>query len=230
MSTLPEIINTLLHEKEIVVIAIDGRSGAGKSTLADRLAEEHNGDVIRMDHFFLPPGLREEKRINVHYERFLEEVYSFIKEYMSLFTANAVHSNNDIHKSQEKRFGTCTTRDFTHNARKTPRGTVAVRNNGPLLLSYRIFDCARMDYHGTQKIAVKPLIIIEGAYSLLPMWDEIYDLRIFYDIDELKQKERIISRNGVDGYQIFKEKWIPREEAYFREYRVRERCDVVLSS
>ncbi|MCL2050212.1 MAG: uridine kinase [Lachnospiraceae bacterium] len=176
--TLSEKLKALLSERKIIAIAIDGRAGAGKSTLADSLAREFNGAVIRMDHFFLPPDLRGKARVNVHYERFLVEVYPFIKK--------------------------------------------------GIPFSYRIFDCSLMDYHGINRIEVKPLLIVEGAYSLLPMWDEIFDLRIFYDIDEAKQRERIILRNGASAYQNFKEKWIPLEEAYFLEYHVRERCDLVL--
>ena len=179
MKTVVEKIRVLVGEREFVVAAIDGRSGAGKSTLADNLRVEFDGEIIRMDHFFLPLELRGEERLNVHHERFMEEVYPFIKE--------------------RKPF------------------------------SYRIFDCAKMDYSGVQKIEMKPLIIIEGAYSLLPQFDDIVDFRIFYDIDEETQKERIISRNGVERYQMFRDKWIPLEEAYFREYEVRERCDILLT-
>lgn len=60
--------------KSPACIAIDGRCGAGKSTLADRLAAEYGGQVIRMDHFYLPGHLRGQDRVNVHYERFEEEV------------------------------------------------------------------------------------------------------------------------------------------------------------
>lgn len=94
--------------------------------------------------------------------------------------------------------------------------------------SYRLFDCTRMDFHGIRKVDLQTLVIVEGAYSLLPMWDEIYDLRIFYDIDEEEQKERIISRNGTAGYQKFKDQWIPMEEKYFKEYKVRERSDEII--
>jgi len=163
----------------MVVIAIDGGSGSGKSTLADCLALEFDGVVIRMDHFFLPIDLQGEERVNVHYERFLEEVYPFIKKQMPF--------------------------------------------------SYRVFDCSRMDYHGMIDISVKSLIIIEGAYSLLPYWDDIFDLRVFCDIDKETQKQRIISRNGVERYQMFEDKWIPLEEAYFKEYRIKEKCDVCLT-
>ena len=180
MNNLTNKIKSLLSEKQNSVIAIDGRAGAGKSTLADKLGNDFDGAVIHMDHFFLPPHLRGEKRPNVHYERFLEEVYPYIKEQMPF--------------------------------------------------SYRIFDCSRMDYHGAVDIEMKPLIIIEGAYSLLPFWQDIIDLRIFCDIDPAHQKARILGRNGIDGYRAFAEKWIPLEEAYIKEYSVIERSDILIPS
>ena len=178
MVNINEKIKTMLAEKKSVVVAIDGRSASGKSTLADGLAVDFDGMVIRMDHFFLPMELRGEKRVNVHYERFLEEVYPFIKQQMPF--------------------------------------------------SYRVFDCSRMDYHGIIEIIFRPLIIIEGVYSQLPYWDDIIDLRVFCDIDAETQKERIINRNGLEQYKMFRDKWIPLEEAYFKEYDIKENCDVII--
>ena len=179
MTKLKESIRNLLTQKDHVVIAIDGRCGSGKSTLADDLAAEFDGAIIRMDHFFLPPYLRGQERVNVHYERFLEEVYP------------------NLLKS--------------------------------IPFTYRIFDCSIMDYQGQNQIEMKPLLIIEGAYSLYPPFEDIYDLSIFCDIDENTQKKRIINRNGENGYKMFKEKWIPMEEAYFKEYDVLNRCDILVT-
>lgn len=69
---------------EDCVVAIDGRCASGKTTLAGQLALITGGSVIHMDDFFLPAGLRREKRLrepggNVHYERFLEEVLPALK-------------------------------------------------------------------------------------------------------------------------------------------------------
>jgi uridine kinase len=67
------------------VIAIDGRAAAGKTTIATILSAVLKADVIRMDDFFLPPGLRTPERYaqsggNIHYERFCLEVLPFLKQ------------------------------------------------------------------------------------------------------------------------------------------------------
>ncbi len=172
-----EQIKRLLEVNSYKCIAIDGRCGAGKSTLADLLAAEYGGQIIRMDHFYLPGQLRGRARVNVHYERFEEEVFAPLKRGDS----------------------------FT----------------------YRIFDCHRMDYHGSITIRQAPLTIIEGAYSLLPQWESLFDLKIFADVSPDEQKKRILRRNGEQAYHNFITKWIPMEEKYFQDYHVKERCDII---
>lgn len=72
-------------KNEILILAIEGRAASGKSTLAAELARITKSPVIKMDHFFLPKSLQKPKRLkepggNIHYERFIEEVLSNIKE------------------------------------------------------------------------------------------------------------------------------------------------------
>lgn len=173
-----EQIKNLLDQKAHTCIAIDGRCGAGKSTLADRLAEEYGGQIIRMDHFYLPAHLRGQDRINVHYERFEEEVAAPLKSGLNF--------------------------------------------------SYRIFDCKKMDYGDSITIKKSPLTIVEGAYSLLPQWEFLYDLKLFADISPEEQKNRILQRNGEPAYHSFVNKWIPLEEKYFQDYQVIKRSDNII--
>ena len=72
-------IDALLEEKELVIVAIDGKCTSGKTTLASKLAEIYDCNVFHMDDFFLRPEQRTPERFaevggNVDYERFLEEV------------------------------------------------------------------------------------------------------------------------------------------------------------
>ena len=72
-----------------------------------------------------------------------------------------------------------------------------------------------MDYKDTITAKCTPITIIEGAYSLHPLFDSIYDIKVFCDIDKDMQKERIIKRNGAQGYINFRDRWIPMEEKLF---------------
>ena len=72
-------IDTLLEEKNFVIVAIDGKCTSGKTTLASQLAEIYDCNVFHMDDFFLRPEQRTPERFaevggNVDYERFHEEV------------------------------------------------------------------------------------------------------------------------------------------------------------
>ena len=176
-------IETLLQNKERVVIGIDGRCGSGKTTLADILHNVFDCSLIRMDDFFLPPNLRTAERLNqaganVHHERFQDEVLRPLKESI----------------------------DF----------------------SYRTFDCSIMNYADEpKKVEIKPLTIIEGSYSMRPEFLECYDLKIFMDIADDFQKERIINRNGAERYKMFEQKWIPMENKYFESFQVKQTCDEI---
>jgi hypothetical protein len=78
------------------------------------------------------------------------------------------------------------------------------------------------------EIKVKDISIIEGAYSLHPELIGFYDLKVFADILEEEQIKRIIKRNGLDGAEAFRNKWIPLEEAYFNTLQIRDKCDIAI--
>ena len=104
MQSLDELnrrIEKILKEKGRCIVSIDGRCASGKSTLGAVLAEQWNGSLLHMDHFFLRMEQRTPERYqtpgeNVDHERFLEEVltpllqnvpftyYPFTHETMSL--------------------------------------------------------------------------------------------------------------------------------------------------
>lgn len=72
-------IDSLLKQKDFVIVAIDGSCASGKTTLAAKLASLYDCNVVHMDDFFLRPEQRTPERFaqtggNVDYERFAEEV------------------------------------------------------------------------------------------------------------------------------------------------------------
>jgi len=94
-------------------------------------------------------------------------------------------------------------------------------------IEYGVFDCSTMTISHTKRIHPKPVTIIEGVYSLHPAFGDIYDVKIFCDVDTELQKARIIARNGSEMYMKFESMWIPMEEKYFEASNVKARCDYV---
>lgn len=95
---------------------------------------------------------------------------------------------------------------------------------------YRRFDCGRMDYGGTVTIPSAGCYIVEGAYSCQPAFGEYMDLRVFCDITPGLQKERILTRNGKEGWRHFAERWIPMEERYFTAVPVEAQADIIIQN
>lgn len=79
MKELLKRLDELFAEKERVILAVDGPCASGKTTLANRLAEQFDCNVIRVDDFFLRPEQRTKERLaeiggNFDRERFWSEV------------------------------------------------------------------------------------------------------------------------------------------------------------
>lgn len=96
-------------------------------------------------------------------------------------------------------------------------------------LDYKVFDCSIMDYKDTVHAERTPITIIEGAYSMHPLFESVYDIKVFCDIDKHTQKDRIVNRNGAEGYINFRDRWIPMEEKYFSTLGIKEKCDYIVS-
>lgn len=172
-------IEELLRNNERVIIGIDGNSAGGKTTLAKALQDIYNSDVIHMDDFFLPANFRTDERLNevggnIHYERFMDEVISKIKE------------------SE---------------------------------LVYGVFDCSTMNYGMKKRVRTKPMLIVEGVYSLHPKFIHIYDLKVFLSVSQKDQKSRILDRSDGDKLRRYETEWLPMENKYFDELEVYNKCD-----
>ena len=88
---------------------------------------------------------------------------------------------------------------------------------------YQPFSCREWKLMDKYEIPYKKLNIIEGSYSFHPYFgDHPYQLKIFMNIDSDIQMRNIIKRNGEEKAQDFREKWIPKEEAYFEKFHVQD--------
>ncbi len=88
--------------------------------------------------------------------------------------------------------------------------------------AYRRFDCSQMTYGESVTVPVSPWRIVEGSYSLHPEFGVYYDVSVFSSVTPEEQLKRIEARNGSEMLRVFREKWIPMEEQYFKTFNVAE--------
>ncbi len=81
--------------------------------------------------------------------------------------------------------------------------------------------------HGTE-IPFKRLNIIEGSYSQHPYFDDRYKLRVFTEISNELQIERIRNRNGEIMLKRFISEWIPKENIYFETFQIKEKSHIII--
>lgn len=94
-------------------------------------------------------------------------------------------------------------------------------------VTYRPFDCQTQQLSPAITLPASPTYLIEGSYSCHPALRNHYDLRLFLTVEPEEQMRRIILRNGLDYAQVFRDHWIPLEEAYFAACGVENCCDSV---
>ena len=94
--------------------------------------------------------------------------------------------------------------------------------------TYRIYDCGVKALNGERLLGMSEVRIVEGSYALHPTFGKYYDFAIFLHTTPEEQMRRILKRNGNVLGERFRNVWIPRENAYFREKRIAERCRYVI--
>lgn len=95
---------------------------------------------------------------------------------------------------------------------------------------YKAYSCRLGDYAETKSISARKAVIVEGSYSLHPVFSEIYDLKIFVVADLETRYERILQRNGSEALETFKSLWIPLEDKYFDSFGIKEKCDITVKT
>lgn len=95
--------------------------------------------------------------------------------------------------------------------------------------SYAPYCCKTLDLLPPIYVEPLKLNIIEGVYSMHPNLIKYYDLKVFLEVPYQTQIERITKRNSK-MLKRFMEEWIPLEETYFTEMRIKEKCDLIFES
>jgi len=101
-------------------------------------------------------------------------------------------------------------------------------------VSYRPYCCQSGALEEVRLMPFRRLAVVEGSYSQHPLLAEQlrqkqYDLKIFLTCSEEKQTERLREREG-SYFSMFRERWIPMEENYFKSFEVREHSEVVVDT
>ena len=91
--------------------------------------------------------------------------------------------------------------------------------------AYSAFSCQEQALLPDKVQVTGRLIVVEGAYALLPAWGQYWDLSLFLQVSAEEQQGRLLLRNGARGMVPFLTRWIPREESYFAACAVKNRCD-----
>jgi uridine kinase len=94
---------------------------------------------------------------------------------------------------------------------------------------YKIYDCKGQSLHPSERIYLKKLNIVEGVYSMHPELAGFYDLTVFLTIGEAEQSRRLSVREDPKIYERFIREWIPLENRYFKELRIKDTCDLILT-
>lgn len=93
---------------------------------------------------------------------------------------------------------------------------------------YEIYSCKTGEIITSPMIIPKTINIIEGAYSLHPYFENSYDYKIMLTVNNELQKERILKRNGEFMLARFISEWIPNENDYFEQCKIKSQCDIIL--
>ena len=99
----------------------------------------------------------------------------------------------------------------------------------PAVISCKAYNCQSGDFKN-KFLMNKKVIIIEGAYSSHPYFENYADFKIFLKVDEETQKKRVLKRNGEEMLKKFINEWIPKENKYFNEFKIEEKADIIIRS
>ena len=96
--------------------------------------------------------------------------------------------------------------------------------------TFNIYDCSCDSFWESGTVFHKRLNVVEGVYSMHPYLCDVYDYKIFMDVDKDKQLQRIEQRNGKAMLSRFVNEWIPLENRYFSADDVKSKCDIVFDT
>lgn len=101
-------------------------------------------------------------------------------------------------------------------------------SNGEII-TYRRFNCKKMDFDEEITLSPKSVTIIEGVYSMREEFRFVYDYTIFLSCPYAVQIERLRERNE-SMLPNFIDKWIPMENKYFQTFDIASHCQMCIQT
>ncbi len=93
--------------------------------------------------------------------------------------------------------------------------------------SYRPYQCRLQKEGDALFFERKPLLLVEGSYSLHPELRKFYDIKVFSQIGAEEQLRRIKKRDP-ELVSRFENEWIPMENRYFEGMKIAECADFII--
>ena len=94
--------------------------------------------------------------------------------------------------------------------------------------NYISYDCHSDKYLREIPIDLDKFLVIEGSYTSHPILDEYVNVKIFVDIDKDEQLKRLTKRNPA-VVDKFLSMWVPFENRYFEELKIKDNSDLVIN-
>jgi uridine kinase len=95
-------------------------------------------------------------------------------------------------------------------------------------VTFQPFSCFKWQLADAVTIPYNDIVVVEGSYSHHPYFENSYDVKVFLEISMEEQKKRIIARDGESSWPMFENKWIPMENRYFEEFKIKEQSDYIV--
>lgn len=113
------------------------------------------------------------------------------------------------------------------DAERLMREVVAPWRGGlPVLVSR--YDCRADQLFPAEPLPECSVLVLEGSYSNLPPIREAADVRFFLDIPPEIREARLLERESPESLRMFRERWIPLENAYFAAFGLPDAGCVVI--
>jgi|LGOV01.1.fsa_nt_gb uridine kinase len=97
-------------------------------------------------------------------------------------------------------------------------------------ITSNFYNCQTNELEEREPLKKTSIIIVEGVYSLHPKFIKYYDYTVFLDVDITTQLERISKRSGDQLLSRYIQEWIPLENRYFNEFKVKNQVNLYINN